>query len=149
LIFTDIKKGGDMHTHYPATISEQYGGGYLVEFVDLPDTFTEGETLEAALFNGAEVLTAMLAWHIEQGHDIPSPTEGLANAHYIAPDAKVQAVLLLKHARAGRSLADIARAMQTSWPQVKRLEDATHWPSLKTIDRAARVLGKRLVLRFE
>ncbi len=36
--------------------------------------------------------------------------------------------------------------METSWPQAKRLEDPHHWPSLKTLDKAARVLGKPLVL---
>jgi len=43
----------------------------------------------------------------------------------------------------------LARALETSWPQAKRLEDPHHWPSLKTLDRAVRVLGKRLVLSIE
>ena len=56
---------------------------------------------------------------------------------------------LLRQARGNRSLADLARALNTRWPQVKRLEDPQHWPSLKTLDRAASVLGKRLVLSLE
>ena len=31
----------------------------------------------------------------------------------------------------------------------QRLEDPHHWPSLKQLDRAAKVLGKRLVLSLE
>jgi antitoxin HicB len=31
----------------------------------------------------------------------------------------------------------------------RRLEDSTHWPSLKTLERAAAALGKRLVLTLE
>ena len=31
----------------------------------------------------------------------------------------------------------------------KRLEDPTRWPSLKTLDRAAAALGKRLILTLE
>lgn len=138
-----------MEINYPARITLQEGGGFLVQFVDLPDTFTEGQTLEEALFNAAEVLSAMVGWHLDQGSNIPAPTPGLPDAHYIAPDAKTQAVLLLRHARGDRSLADLARALETSWPQAKRLEDPHHWPSLKTLDRAASVLGKRLVLRME
>ena len=138
-----------MEISYPARLTPQVEGGFLVEFVDLVDTFTEGQTQEEALFNAAEVLSGMLAWHLDEGHDIPAPTLDLQEVHYIAPDAKTQAVLLLRYARAGRSLADLARDMETSWPQAKRLEDPRHWPSLKTLDRAARVLGKRLVLSLE
>ena len=139
-----------MEITYPARITSQKGSAaFLVEFVDLPDTFTEGQTLEEAMFNASEVLSTMLGWHLDEAHEIPAPTVGLKGAHYIAPDAKTQAVLLLRHARGGRSLADLARALDTSWPQAKRLEDQHHWPSLKTLDKAARVLGKRLVLRME
>jgi antitoxin HicB len=48
-----------------------------------------------------------------------------------------------------RTLAELARVLETSWPAAKRLEDPTHWPSLKTLDRAAAALGKRLVLTLE
>ena len=51
-----------MEINYPARITLQEGGGFLVQFVDLPDTFTEGQTLEEALFNAAEVLSAMVGW---------------------------------------------------------------------------------------
>ena len=77
------------------------------------------------------------------------PTEGLEGAHYVAPDAKTQAALLVRRTRGERSLADLARALETSWPAAKRLEDPRHWPSLKQLERAAAALGKRLVLTFE
>ena len=134
---------------YPAKITPQEGGGLLVEFVDLPDTFTEGATLEDALFNGAEVLSAMLGWHLDQGHPITAPSQGVADAHYITPDAKTQAVMILREARGGRTIADLARGLDTSWAAAQRLDDPHHWPSLKQLDRAARVLGKRLVLSIE
>jgi antitoxin HicB len=137
-----------MEMTYPAKMIAQ-DGGFFVQFVDLPDTFTEGQTREEALFNASEVLSAMLGWRLDEGLDIPAPSRKVRNACYIAPDAKTQAVLLLRQARGERTLADLARAMGTSWPQAKRLEDVHHWPSLKTLDRAARVLGKRLVLSME
>jgi len=139
-----------MDIRYPATFTPE-AGGYVAQFIDLPDTFTEGDTLEEALFNAAEVLSGMLECKLEDGDPIPPPSAGLKGKriHYIAPDAKTQSVLLLRQARGERTLADLARALETSWPQARRLEDPTHWPSLKTLDRAARVLGKRLVLSIE
>ena len=138
-----------MEIRYPATIEQQPDGAWLVRFVDLPDTFTEGRSREEALFNAAEVLSAMLAWRLDEAKDVPAPSQRVEDADYIAPDAKTQAAMLLRLARGERSLSELARALETSWPAAKRLEDPTHWPSLKTLDRAAAALGKRLVLSLE
>ena len=138
-----------MEIRYPATVESHSDGSFLVQFVDLPDTFTEGKTKEEALFNAGEVLSAMLAWRLDEAKDVPAPSQKVKDAHYIAPDAKTQAAMLLRLARGERSLSDLARMLETSWPAAKRLEDPTHWPSLKTLDRAAAALGKRLVLVLE
>ena len=138
-----------MDIRYPATVEPQKDGTYLVQFIDLPDTFTEGHTKEEALFNAAEALSAMLAWRLDESKDVPAPSSKVKGAYYVAPDAKTQAAMLLRLARGERTLSDLARALETSWPAAKRLEDPTHWPSLKTLDRAAAALGKRLVLTLE
>ena len=138
-----------MDIRYPATVDTQDDGTFFVQFVDLPDTFTEGKTKEEALFNAAEVLSAMLAWRLDEAKDVPVPSQKVRGAVYVAPDAKTQAAMLLRLARGERTLSELARALETSWPAAKRLEDPTHWPSLKTLDRAAAALGKRLVLTLE
>ena len=138
-----------MEIRYPATVQAQDDGSFLVQFVDLPDTFTEGHTKEEALFNAGEVLSAMLAWRLDEAKDVPAPSQKVKGAYYVAPDAKTQAAMLLRLARGERSLSELARALETSWPAAKRLEDPAHWPSLKTLDRAAAALGKRLVLVLE
>lgn len=138
-----------MEIRYPATVESQSDGSFLVQFVDLPDTFTEGQTKEEALFNAGEVLSAMLAWRLDEAKDVPAPSQKVKGAFYVAPDAKTQAAMLLRLARGERSLSELARTLETSWPAAKRLEDPRHWPSLKTLDRAAAALGKRLVLVLE
>lgn len=138
-----------MDVRYPAIITEDPQGGFCVQFIDLDEAFTEGDSLDEVLFNAAEVLTLTLEGRLAEGGDVPLPSQGIEGARYIAPDAKTQGVLLLRAARGERTIADLARAMETSWPQAKRLEDPRHWPSLKTLDKAARVLGKRLVLSIE
>ena len=138
-----------MDIRYPATVEAQKDGAFLVQFIDLPETFTEGRTKEEALFNAVEALSAMLAWRLDESKDVPAPSQKVRGAHYVAPDAKTQAAMLLRLARGERTLSELARALETSWPAAKRLEDPTHWPSLKTLDRAAAALGKRLVLTLE
>ena len=114
-----------------------------------PGAVHEGDTREEAIFNAAEVLTAMLLVKLEDGDAIPTPSSHVPGSMMIAPDAKTQAALLVRFARGERPLAEIARALGTSWPSAKRLEDPTHWPTLKSLDRAAAAMGKRLVLTFE
>jgi antitoxin HicB len=138
-----------MEIRYPAKIEKQEDGQFFVQFVDFDDIFTEGQTKEEALFNGVEALSGMLAWKLDAGQDIPGPSKNIVDADYIAPDAKTQAAMLLRLARGERTLSDLARALETSWPAARRLEDAKHWPSLKTLERAAAALGKRLVLVLE
>ena len=138
-----------MEIRYPATLEAQADGGYFVAFPDLEDTFTEGATEEEALFNASEVLTAMLEAKIAHGLPIAPPSPVGPGTCGVAPDAKTQAALLVRFTRGSRALAEVARALGTSWPSAQRLEDPQHWPSLKSLDRAAAALGKRLVLSFE
>lgn len=137
-----------MDIRYPALLKPETTG-FFVQFVDLEEAFTEGETLDEALFNAVEVLTLTLEARLEENQPIPEPASSVADAHYIAPDAKTQAALLVRRARGERSLAELARALETSWPAAQRLEDAKHWPSLKQLEKAAAALGKRLVLSLE
>lgn len=138
-----------MVIRYPAFIEAQKPSGYFVRFVDMEDTFTEGATIEEALFNASEVLSAMLSWRLDNDMPVPDPTQNIDAAHYISPDARTQAALLVRRARGDRSLADVARVLETSWPAAKRLEDPHHWPSLKQLEKAAAALGRRLVLSFD
>ena len=137
-----------MDIRYPAIIELQEEGGFTVSFPDLDEAVTEGDTMEEALFNAADVLTLTLESRMDEGMEIPVPSN-LDQAYHIAPSSKVQAALLVRFCRGERSLADLARSLETSWPAASRLEDPHHWPSLKQLDRAASAFGKRLVLSFE
>ena len=139
-----------MRVEYPAIITPQETGGYLVEFPDLEEAFTEGETLEEALFNAAEVLTLMLECRLDDKEEIPQPSKiKKKNVYWIAPDIKVQAAVLVKQNRQDKSMAELARMLGTSWPSVQRLENPHHSPTLKILDKAATALGKKLILSFE
>jgi antitoxin HicB len=138
-----------MDIRYPAILEAQENGALLVRFVDLEDTFTEGSTLDEALFNGAEVLSAMLGCRLDHDLPIPDPSPAGEGLYLIAPDARTQAALLIRRARGDRSLAELARSLETSWPSAQRLENPRHSPTLRQLEKAAAALGKRLVLVLE
>jgi len=62
---------------YPATIrplAKEEGGGYLVEFPDLPGCMADGETVEEALHQAEDALEAWLKTAKEFKDEIPVPT---------------------------------------------------------------------------
>lgn len=52
--------------------------------VDLEDTFTEGASLDEALFNGTEVLSAMLGCRLDHDRPVPEPSPVGDGAYLIA-----------------------------------------------------------------
>lgn len=134
---------------YPALFEyDEADNRYTVFFPDLPEAITEGESLEEAKFNAAEVLTLTLEGRMEEKLDIPKPSI-LANAEMIAPSAKAQSALLIRLAKGAHTTAEIARALNTSWAAIQRLEDPQHSPNLNQLERAAAAMGQKLVLSFE
>jgi antitoxin HicB len=139
-----------MKIEYPAKITQDEDGKFLVEFEDLEEAFTEGGTLEEALFNANEVLSLCLEHRLAEKKDIPDPSKKMGkDIIMVVPDTGVQVALLIRKNRADKSLAELARVLETSWPSAQRLENPNNSPSLKMIDKVASVLGKRLVLSFE
>lgn len=59
---------------YPYTVEKQEDGSYFVQFVDLPDVFTEGWTPEEATFMAQDVLTLMVDAYTEDGKELPTPS---------------------------------------------------------------------------
>ena len=138
-----------MDIRYPAVLEPQEGGGFFVRFADLDGALTDGETLDEALFNAGEALSAMLGWLLDENKPVPAPSPAGEGMYLIAPDARTQAALLIRRARGDRSLAELARALETSWPSAQRLENPRHSPTLRQLEKAAAALGKRLVLALE
>jgi len=139
-----------MKLEYPYTLEPQESGGFVVQFLDVEEAFTEGATPKECAFNAAEVLTAILEQRLEDGAEIPLPGKH-GRRPVASPSAAVQTAILVRLTRQaeGKSLADLARTLGTSWPAVQRLEKPNANPTLKQLERAANALGKRLVLGFE
>lgn len=133
---------------YPCKIQKDEAGKFLVTFLDFPETFTEGQTEEEALFNASEALTLTLEGRAEENMEIPFPSQ-IEGDSMIYPSSRVQAALLIRFNRKERKIADVARSLQTSWPSVSHMEDLHHWTSLRQLDKTAAIFGKRLVVSFE
>ncbi|MFA6408687.1 MAG: type II toxin-antitoxin system HicB family antitoxin [Gammaproteobacteria bacterium] len=61
---------------YPFTLrhlSEEDGGGYLIEFPDLPGCMSDGETIEEAIENGRDAVKCWVDAAKKSGRVIPCP----------------------------------------------------------------------------
>lgn len=54
-------------------LSKEEGGGYLIEFPDLPGCMSDGETIEETVKNGFDAVECWLAAAREMGREIPKP----------------------------------------------------------------------------
>lgn len=101
---------------YPVTIrplTKEEGGGYLVEFPDLPGCMADGETIEEALREAEDALKAWLATAREFGDPIPEP--GISS-HYsgqwrIRLPKSLHAALALRAKLEGVSLNTLAATL--------------------------------------
>jgi antitoxin HicB len=59
-------------------LSEDEGGGYLIEFPDLPGCMSDGETIEEAIVHGIEAMRGWIEAMRAEGHPIPAPTRSAA-----------------------------------------------------------------------
>jgi antitoxin HicB len=61
---------------YPFSIrplTQAEGGGYLIEYPDLPGCMSDGETIEEAIANGRDAQATWIAAMREAGRTVPPP----------------------------------------------------------------------------
>lgn len=137
-----------MKIWYPCEIQQDSDGKYLITFPDFPEALTEGNNKEEALFNASEALTLTLEGRAAEDMPIPLPPQAETGV-MVYPSSRVQAALLIRFNREGRTIAEIARSLGTSWPVIAHMEDLHHWTTLRQLDKTASILGKRLIVSFE
>jgi antitoxin HicB len=92
---------------YPFTIrrlSKAEGGGWLVEFPDLPGCIADGETIEKAVENGADALRSWLVTAKEFKDPVPAPSTGLSGKWVQRVPKSLHAKLAAKAGKEGVSL---------------------------------------------
>lgn len=61
---------------YPFSIrilTDDDGGGYLIEFPDLPGCISDGDTIDEAIANGRDAISCWIETAKQYGDEIPTP----------------------------------------------------------------------------
>lgn len=134
---------------YPAYILKD-DDAYLVSFLDLENVSTYGATIEEALANAEEALNGCLESDFERNFAIPDPSASDSpEVHQIPVSSHIAVAIMLRKLRADRSQIEIARQLHISYQVYQRLENPRKSnPTLKTLEKVARVFGKRVELNF-
>jgi antitoxin HicB len=116
-----------MNLCYPARFEPQQPSGFFVQFIDFDNVITQGENIEECKANAQEVLSLVIEDMLEDGKEIPKPSAS-NDAFLIAPETLIQSKILL------------------SWLKIDYKQKT---PSLSQLDKAAKAMGKQLVLSIE
>lgn len=101
---------------YPFTmhpLSEDEGGGYLIEFPDLPGCMSDGATPEEALSNGADAVQCWIEAMREAGRLVPGPASAAVGKRTISVHDRVYEELAEEARLQGLSVETIADAALT------------------------------------
>jgi antitoxin HicB len=109
-------------------LSEDEGGGYLIEFPDLPGCMSDGATPEEALRNGADAVECWIEAMREAGRPVPAPSKAVVSKRTIAMDNHIYQLLTEKARRRGLSVETlvitaaidfIGRMMENALPGIR------------------------------
>ena len=132
---------------YPADLQQEPEGGFTVTFVDVPEAITHGRDREEALHEAAAALASALSFYVDAGRPLPrcSPADGRP---VVQVSLLAAAKLALRGAlrEAGVSQGELARRLDCDPKAVRRLLDLRHRSHVDEVERALRVLKRRVVI---
>lgn len=127
----------------------------FLEFIDIPDAFTQGLTMDELIENGRDVLSLTIKCMLEDNEEIPAPSKFEQHSNdilYIELYPEIAIPLMLKNLRikTGKTQKEIAQRLGVSYQTYQKMERGKRVnPTLKTLERLAEVFGLRMILDFK
>jgi antitoxin HicB len=134
-----------MRYAYPYEMEPQLEGGWTVTFPDVPEAITQGDTAEEVAAMAEDALVTALSFYTDRGQPLPHPSP--ANGRPLAVVPPLVAAKLALHAtmiETGMSNVVLGRQLGLEEKAVRRLRDPLHQSHIGAVDKALRLLGKRI-----
>ena len=132
---------------WPVDLIPAEEGGFIVNFPDLPNGWSQGETRDEALAQAEDLLDEMILGSMAHNEDVPAPSPPKGRPVVSLPAltaAKFEAYRAMR--AAGLSKRQLAERLGWQPSQITRLFDGRHASRLDQIEAALRALGRRLVV---
>ena len=133
---------------YPAILTPNEEGGFIVTFPDVPEAITEIWDKDELLDTATDCLITAVDFYIEDHRTFPTPSKLNEDHVIIQLPISISAKILLLNTMVASNIrpADLARKMGIKPQEVNRIIDTSHTTKIDTIAKALSVLGKTLQL---
>ncbi len=134
--------------YYPVVVEQdEETKQFIVEFVDIPGTFSDGDTFDEALLNAADALETAFHYIMQSRQPIPMASP-LNNRPGVAVSVLISGKVALYNAMlaSGTRKADMARKLNIAPTLVDRLLSLRHKSRIEQIEAALALLDKRLLV---
>jgi len=135
---------------WPVDLITAEEGGYIVNFPDMPNGWSQGEARAEALAQAEDLLEEIVLGRMAYGEEVPLPSAADGRPTVTLPPltaAKLEAYRAM--CAAGLNKKQLAERLGWQPSQVTRLFDGRHASRLDQIEAALRALGRRLVVSSE
>jgi antitoxin HicB len=132
---------------WPVDLITAEEGGYIVNFPDMPNGWSQGEDRAEALAQAEDLLEEIVLGRMAYGEEVPLPSAADGRPTVTLPPltaAKLEAYRAM--CAAGLNKRQLAERLGWQPSQVTRLFDGRHASRLDQIEAALRALGRRLVV---
>ena len=132
---------------WPIDLIPAEEGGFIVNFPDLPNGWSQGETRGEALAQAEDLLDEMILGKMAHNEDVPRPSSRKGRPVVALPAltaAKFEAYRAMR--AAGLNKRQLAERLGWQPSQVTRLFDGRHASRLDQIEAALNALRRRLVV---
>lgn len=133
---------------YPATLTPNGEGGYIVTFRDVPEAITEIWDKNELKETATDCLVTAVDFYIEDHRLFPAPSKTKKDGVIIQLPISISAKILLLNTMVSGNIrpVDLAKKMGIKPQEVNRIIDTGHTTKIDTIAKALSVLGKNLQL---
>lgn len=124
-------------------------GVVVVSFPDVPEAITEGSGEADALREAEDALGVALLSYPLRGLPLPKPRTRAGPSITVAPEVAAKLAVLEAFAASGVSKSELARRLDVSENEARRILDPLHATKLPRLSQALAALGRRLVVGVE
>jgi antitoxin HicB len=132
---------------YPAVLLPDDNGTVRVEFPDVPEANSFGETNEEALAHARDALETALEFYVERDVDLPKASQ-LQGRPGVTPTPLGALRLQLYQSMRDQKVnkAELARRLGWHYPQVARLFDFSHASQIEQLEAGLAAVGRAVVV---
>lgn len=131
-----------MRYAYPAQITQD-DDRYLVQLRDFPEAATDGATLPDALAEARDLIRSAIGYRLADGQAIPAPSATRAGERLVGVPVTMALKVAVREAfaRSGQSKTALAKRMDVTEVEVRRILDPWHPTKADRLEDALLALG--------